>query len=58
MNALHHTITILPSMTVIDAAAMAVSRNGILQTNGRACVIARSLLPGYVKIHATAKKAA
>jgi len=55
---MNNTITILPSMTVIDAAATAVARNGILQTNGRACVIASSLLPGYVKIHATAKKAA
>ena len=54
---MHHTITILPSMTVIDAAAMAVARGGILQTNGRACVIARNLLPGYIKIHATQKAA-
>lgn len=58
MKTLHHVIAILPSMAVIEAAALAAARNGILQTNGRACVIASSLLPGYVKIHATAKKAA
>ena len=58
MTKLHHVITVLPSTTVLDAAALASERKGILQTNGRACVIASSLLPGYIKIHATAKKAA
>ncbi len=56
---MHHTITILPSMRFIDAAALAAQRGGILQTNGRACVIASSLLPGYSKCVAAAiKKAA
>jgi hypothetical protein len=54
---MHHPITILPSMRFIDAAAMAAQRGGILQTNGKASVIARDLLPGYVKIHATQKTA-
>lgn len=53
-----HTITILPSMRFIDAAAMAAQRNGILQTNGKACVIARDLLPGYAKVSCGIKKAA
>ena len=55
---MHHPITILPSMRFIDAAAMAAQRGGILQSNGKASVIAKHLLPGYIKIHATAKKAA
>ena len=57
---MHHTITILPSMRFIDAAAMAAARNGILQTNGRACVIAAHLLPGYARVSCgiKAKKAA
>lgn len=58
MNALHHVITVLPSTSMLDAAALAAERKGILQTNGKVALIARALLPGYVKIHATAKKAA
>ena len=53
-----HTITILPSMRFIDAAAMAAQRGGILQTNGKASVIARTLLPGYARISCGLKKAA
>lgn len=45
-----HPITILPSMAVTEAAALAAARNGILQTNGKASVIARTLLPGYARI--------
>lgn len=52
-------ITVLPSMRFTDAAAMAAQRGGILQTNGKASVIARNLLPGYSKCVAAAiKKAA
>ena len=54
----HHPITVLPTMAVIEAAALATESKGILQSNGKACVIARDLLPGYIKIHATEKKAA
>ena len=58
MNIQHHVITVLPSTTVIDAAALASERNGILQSNGKACVIARALLPGYARISCGIKKAA
>ena len=57
-QAMTHTITILPSMRFIDAAAMAAQRGGILQTNGKASVIARTLLPGYARISCGLKKAA
>lgn len=58
MKTLHHVIAILPSMAVIEAAALAAARNGILQTNGKASVIARTLLPGYAKVSCGIKKAA
>ncbi len=47
---MNHTIIILPSMAVTEAAALAAARNGILQTNGKASVIARTLLPGYARV--------
>lgn len=55
---MNHPITILPSMAVTEAAALAAARNGILQTNGKASVIARTLLPGYARISCGLKKAA
>lgn len=58
MNALHHVITVLPSTSMLDAAALAAERKGILQSNGKACVIARALLPGYAKVSCGIKKAA
>lgn len=58
MTKQHHIITVLPSTTVIDAAALASERNGILQTNGKTSVIARTLLPGYTRISCGLKKAA
>lgn len=58
MNALHHVITVLPSTSVLDAAALATERKGILQTNGKVALIARDLLPGYAKVSCGIKKAA
>lgn len=55
---MNHPITILPSMAVIEAAALAAACNGILQTNGKASIIARHLLPGYTKVSCGIKKAA
>jgi len=55
---IHHPITVLPTMAVTEAAALAASRNGILQTNGKASIIARHLLPGYAKVSCGIKKAA
>ena len=47
MNALHHVITVLPSTSMLDAAALAAERKGILQTNGKVALIAPTLLRGY-----------
>lgn len=55
---IHHPITVLPSMTLLQAAAMAAERKGILQHRKGVSVIASTLLPGYSKLHATEKKAA
>lgn len=55
---MNHMITVLPSTSMLAAAALAAERKGILQSNGKDSVIARDLLPGYIKIHATEVKAA
>lgn len=55
---IHPVITVLPSMTLLQAAAMAAERNGILQHRKGVSVIAPTLLPGHTKLHTTEKKAA
>jgi hypothetical protein len=58
MNALHHVITVLPSTSMLDAAALAAERKGILQTNGKVALIAPTLLRGYAKCVGAGKKKA
>lgn len=55
---MNHPITILPSMAVTEAAALAAARNGILQTNGKVALIAPTLLRGYAKCVGAGKKKA